>query len=243
MELSFKSMLPEEQNYSYRQSQQLAMQTGFIGSMIGDLNRAEWKDFRKTLDTDQFQSELQDVGEMLRSDILKDPTAYCKAHPEAMFTDHNGTAFGFRADTVEYTYLLRLDPKNADNSVTIFCHKSDRHIEKAKEGIRFIDSSYNNKFRIADGDKIALTMGYDGEKLEKTCRFIDEVHLEVGTGGNANFFHICEFAERMENVGNTYVPLVTEKEKPSVTKQLAKAKSTQPPKPKDKAIKADKEVR
>lgn len=34
------------------------------------------------------------------------------------------------------------------------------------------------------------------------CRFIDECHTEVGN----NIFHICEFAERMQQNGATYKP-------------------------------------
>ena len=39
--------------------------------------------------------------------------------------------------------------------------------------------------------------------MERTCRYIDDYHLEVGS----NLYHICEFAERMEQNGNTVIPL------------------------------------
>ena len=45
-----------------------------------------------------------------------------------------------------------------------------------------------------------------GEKTERPCRFIDEYHTEIGN----NIFHICEFAERMEQNGATYEPKPTE---------------------------------
>lgn len=247
MEISLQPLKPEERNYSYRQSQQLAMQTGFVGSLSGNTDGTEWNGFRKDLNTGEFQTELEDVLKALRSDALKDPSAlaaYCKAHPESAFTDHNGAAFGFRADTEQHTFLLRLDPTTADNSITIFCHQTkwlDRNIENARQGIRFIDSRYNDKFRLEDGGKIALTMGYDGEKAERVCRFIDPTHLEVGMGGKANLYHICEFAERMERAGNTYEPVP--KEKPSVKKQLEQAKAGKPLKPKTPTKSKDKEVR
>ena len=42
-----------------------------------------------------------------------------------------------------------------------------------------------------------------GEKLEQTCRYIDETHLEVGN----SLYHICEFAERMQRNGVQTIPL------------------------------------
>ena len=70
------------------------------------------------------------------------------------------------------------------------------------KSIRFIDSHYNEQFRIADGDKIKITMP-DGSSVERTCRYIDDYHLYVGN----NCFHICEFAERMEQNGNKVEPI------------------------------------
>lgn len=78
----------------------------------------------------------------------------------------------------------------------------DRHMEKASRGIRFITPDYKEKFKIPDGDKIRITLS-DGEQLDRTCRYIDDYHLEVGS----NLYHICEFAERMEQNGNTVIPL------------------------------------
>ena len=35
------------------------------------------------------------------------------------------------------------------------------------------------------------------------CRYIDDSHVEVGD----DLYHICEFAERMEQCGATFIPL------------------------------------
>lgn len=67
--------------------------------------------------------------------------------------------------------------------------------------IRFIDSQYNTLFWIPDGEKITLTRS-DGEKRTLPCAYIDEVHTKIGS----NVFHICEFAERMEQIGTSYAP-------------------------------------
>ena len=72
----------------------------------------------------------------------------------------------------------------------------DKHIQKAEQGIRFIDPQYKELFRIPDGGKVIVTTSW-GEKREYPCRFIDEYHTEVGS----NLYHICEFAERMQKTG------------------------------------------
>ena len=51
---------------------------------------------------------------------------------------------------------------------------------------------------------VLLPLG--GEKSERTCRYIDEYHAEIGN----NLYHICEFAERMEQNGATYEPIPAE---------------------------------
>ena len=40
----------------------------------------------------------------------------------------------------------------------------------------------------------------------RTCRYIDDYHVEIGD----NLYHICEFAERMEQNGHIYEPVRTE---------------------------------
>ena len=76
-------------------------------------------------------------------------------------------------------------------------------MKKAEKGIRFIDSRYNQLFRIADGGRIKLEYP-DGKSDIKICRFIDEYHVEVGI----TLFHICEFAERMEKSDVKYTPII-----------------------------------
>lgn len=68
--------------------------------------------------------------------------------------------------------------------------------------IRFIDSRYDELFQIRDGDSIKISFP-DGETVERTCTFIDEYHTQVGY----NVFHICQFAEKMEEIGATYQPV------------------------------------
>lgn len=73
---------------------------------------------------------------------------------------------------------------------------------KAQRGIRFITPDYQEQFRIRDGGKICITQP-DGGKMVRTCRYIDDYHLEVGNG----LYHICEFAECMERCGSKVTPM------------------------------------
>ena len=42
--------------------------------------------------------------------------------------------------------------------------------------------------------------------IDRTCRYIDDCHVEVGNGWDS-LFHICQFAEQMERCHNEVVPL------------------------------------
>ena len=74
--------------------------------------------------------------------------------------------------------------------------------------IRFIDSQYNTLFIIPDGGNIELTFS-GGERITRKCTYIDDYHTKVGH----IIFHICEFAERMEQNGTKYVPTRSEKQR------------------------------
>ena len=67
--------------------------------------------------------------------------------------------------------------------------------------IRFINSDYKDLFHIPDGGYITISCE-NGEQLTRQCKFHDEYHVDVGN----NLYHICEFAERMEQNGSTYAP-------------------------------------
>ena len=67
--------------------------------------------------------------------------------------------------------------------------------------IRFIDSHYNELFRIKDGESITVKFS-DGSVSDRKCTYIDNYHTKIGH----NVFHICEFAELMERGGSTYRP-------------------------------------
>ena len=142
--------------------------------------------------------------------IFKDAKSlskFCYAHPELSLG--NDQDWGIRVDTGQYAYLMRLNPNKGIYNLYCYCYTRDwldHHLQEARRGIRFITPRYEEKFRIPDGDQIRITR-YDGEKLDRTVRFIDDYHIEVGGGYGSNLYHICEFAEAMERNGNTVIPL------------------------------------
>ena len=215
MDMSINVMLPEEQKYTYTQSTQIAAQTGCIGHLRADLGSGKefyssWDDHRADLKTSEFKEELDTVINTLREGILKSRTAlaqYCYAHPEADFG--NGREWGLRVNTAQYAYLMRLNPNRGEYSLYCYCYRRDwldQHMEHARRGIRFITPRYEEKFRIPDGDQIRISYPA-GETRDRTVRYIDEYHVEIGSGISNNLYHICEFAEIMERNGGKVIPL------------------------------------
>lgn len=86
--------------------------------------------------------------------------------------------------------------------------------EHKENSIRFIDSRYNEKFRVNDGDKI-LIHTRNGTTLERECKYIDDCHTQIGS----DVFRICEFAELCERNGHTVEPAGKEKAKPAKSKE------------------------
>ena len=218
MKMTVRPMRQEERKYSYAQSHQIERQTGNIGYLRGDMGSngngfyTTWNDHCRDLKTDAFKQEFDVVINMLRFDehfgnMLKDRNtlaAYCCSCLESSFGG-DGREFGFRADTENYCYLLRLNPNKGEYNLYVYCYKRewfDQHMQRAQKGICFITPDYKEIFRIPDGDKIRITFS-NGKQVDRICRYIDDYHFEAGE----NLYHICEFAERMEQNGNTVIPL------------------------------------
>lgn len=220
MEMELKILTPAERKYTYAQSSQIPGQCGLIGHLRGDMDTngkgffTTWEDYRKDLKTEAFKAEFDEVINTLRTDaaygnILTDRAklaSYCYAHPDSAFENQCGREFGVRVNTKDYAYLFRLNPNRGEYNLYCYPYKRewlDRHLEKAEHGIRFIDSHYHDLFRVPDGGNITITRS-DGSKTIMNCRYINETHFEQGGGCFDNIWHICQFAERMEQNGNTY---------------------------------------
>ena len=220
-EMELLILTPSERKYTHRQSGQLEVQTGSIGFLRGYFDTSKecfestWFDGRKYWKTEEFQAALDKIIHSLwgKKGILcgsQKMGAFVKEHPESISNEECNRECGFRVNTEKYAFLFRCGPNPIKGDYNFYCYcyvkeYIDRHIRKAERGIRFIDSRYNDMFRLPDGEKIVVT-AESGKKSEYICRFIDECHTEVGT----NFYHISEFAERMEQRGATYEPKSTE---------------------------------
>lgn len=215
-DMEIRALTPAEQKYTYAQSMQLEGQTANIGHLRGDFDSSgygfytTWTDTRTQWKTDEFKAEFDEVINSLRSDkygLLKNRSAmsaFARQYADSAFKGCYCTEYGFRVDTEKHTYLLRCNPTRGDYNFYCYCFVKewlDKHIQKAEQGIRFIDPNYKELFRIPDSGRIIVTTSW-GEKREHSCRFIDDCHTEVGN----NIFHICEFAERMQQIGATYEP-------------------------------------
>ncbi len=210
-----RAMTEYEDKYTFKQSAQICNQTGFIGYLRADMDKdgngffSTWNGWRDDLKTQEFKVEFDEVINSLREegDILYNRAAlskYCYSAPQARMNTEQ-EYYGVRVDTKDYTYLLRLNPNMGEYNLYCYCYRRDwldSHIKQAQRGIRFITPHYKEKFRIPDGDKIRITFS-DGEQVARICRYIDDYHVLVGN----DLLHICQLAEKIENMGATVVPL------------------------------------
>ena len=215
MDLDMRALTEKEDKYTFSNSMQISMQCGLIGHLRADMDSdgngffSSWEDYRKELKTDEFKDEFDKVINLLREegDILynrKSLAKYCYSSPQAKMNNEQDY-YGVRIDTQKYAYLCRLNPNKGEYNLYCYCYIKDwldKHIRSAEKGIRFITPEYKEKFRISDGEKIRITFS-DGEVKDRVCRYIDDSHVEVGD----DLYHICEFAERMEQCGATFIPL------------------------------------
>ena len=215
MDLDMRALTEKEDKYTFSNSMQISMQCGLIGHLRADMDSdgngffSSWEDYRKELKTDEFKDEFDKVINSLREegDILynrKSLAKYCYSSPQAKMNNEQDY-YGVRVDTEKYAYLCRLNPNKGEYNLYCYCYIKDwldKHIRSAEKGIRFITPEYKEKFRISDGEKIRITFS-DGQVKDRVCRYIDDSHVEVGD----DLYHICEFAERMEQCGATVIPL------------------------------------
>ena len=63
--------------------------------------------------------------------------------------------------TPQHTYMLRCNPNYGDYNFYLYAYVSrflEHHMEKAKQGIRFITPGYKELFRVPDGDHIRISL-------------------------------------------------------------------------------------
>ena len=198
MESNAAPLKGKEWLYTYRNSQQISSQTGLIGYLRADMGTlgteffSTWNGFRDDLNTDDFKKDIDTVinsfrekgGFLSNRDQLED---FC-INSDNVFAYNTGVDYGVRVNTKEYAFLMRLNPYKGNYNLYCYCYKKDwldSHLEKAERGIRFIDSHYNEKFRIEDGDEIIIKSTEEKDTVRDAparyvCRYIDDYHFEYG---------------------------------------------------------------
>ena len=208
----------EERLYASAQPSQIAAQTGYTAHYSasfadnGDELDSRLENVRSDGKNEEGEKELEKLIEQLKTDKacgapLSGRTAlsrFCFHHTTAKMPDMDGWQ-AFRADSGDFAFIIRVNPRPGEANIHIFIYISkwlDSHIEAARRGIRFIDPSYNELFRIPDGGKVKIAYP-DGKAVTRAVRYIDDYHAEIGNG----LYHICEFAESMESGGCTVEPV------------------------------------
>ena len=129
MDIEVRPATKTEQMYCYTQSDQIMGQTGCIGHLRADMGDSgdqffhDWTSHCERLLTPEFNDEFNQVINQLREDggFLKSRaavSAYCYRQIDSAI-DLSDQDFAFRADTKDYSYLLRLNPQKG--MYTVYC--------------------------------------------------------------------------------------------------------------------------
>ena len=145
MDIEVRPATKTEQMYCYTQSDQIMGQTGCIGHLRADMGDSgdqffhDWTSHCERLLTPEFDDEFNQLINQLREDdgFLKSRaavSAYCYRQIDSAI-DLAGQDFAFRADTKDYSYLLRLNPQKGMYTVYCYCYKReflDHHLHLAE---------------------------------------------------------------------------------------------------------------
>lgn len=218
MDLTIRAATSAERLYAYEQSTRIDGQCGSPGCLFGELDDTlsvcfpNWTQNDPAKDTQEFRAEFNAVFDMLRSDerygnVLQNRTlmsVYCLNHKEAMC--NRGWDYVFRADTKDYSYLLRCTPDSEDKiHFNIYPYRREcleRHMKQAEKGICFFTTDLKGRFKIPDGDMVRIAYP-GGGYTDKMCRYVDDCHMEVG----GSFYSVYEFAGMIEQSGGSVIPL------------------------------------
>lgn len=144
---------------------------------------------------DKTTKEMGDFGWIVKADVLDgiDPTH----DPLAAARDAAVRAAGLDGIEVAQVGLTSLKkfPKSDIYRRSIWAPET-----LPKDDIRFINSSYDEQFRIPNGGTIEVE--YPDRTFSAKCEFIDEYHTYVGS----EVYHICQFAEVLERGGGVCRP-------------------------------------
>ena len=207
MELVLRPLTEAEEKYTYSQSVQISTQIGLLGYLRAYMGRngtdffSDWFDFRKELNTEDFQKEFNKMIDSYRKDgeFLSNRSALTEFCQTIKCFKKDDCSFGVRVDSDNYAYLCRLNPNRCEYNLYCFAYKKDwldRHIHEAENGIRFVSPVNRELFSIKDGDSIRILYP-DGKYRDCICRYVDPYNFETDN----TVWHIFQFSERMKELG------------------------------------------
>lgn len=135
MDFSIRLMTPEERDFAYTQDQQTLHSSGCIGHLRVDMDTdgtgffSSWDTHSPSLKDEAFVAEFDELIKELRFNedlggILTNRSTmaeFCNAIPGSEITE-DGRNFGFRVDTDEHTYMLRLNPHKGEYNAYIYAY-------------------------------------------------------------------------------------------------------------------------
>ena len=215
-----------ERLFLYRNSAQICAQTGFQGHLRGDFENGGEFLFTtffpcKNPFDEGFSDALQVVVDSLRNDgclqSFRTMRNYCftEAAASRISSRWGRDEYAFRVDHAGFSFLFRLLPYMGDYHFYVWCYRTDwlnQHMEKAWNGIRFVDTCGNDLFRLADGGRFRLESTLADEhgahtvSAEITARYVDDYHLELPSYAGNSVYHIAEYAELLESEGKVPKP-------------------------------------
>lgn len=216
-------MQPEEQIYANRQTTKIAKAAGFLGNAEivfnndGSLHSYKWNkswNKRKYYGVRRFRGAFEKIINSLRRDgsilgNIKYLHDFVDNEPEYSLKNPEGE-YGFRIDTNQYSYFMRIRMAAENYSVSGYCYDRvylKKHMEKAKYGIRFSFSNWftggeKSRFTLWDGDSLRIVEGTEAFK-DVVCRYVDESRIDAG----GEICDLKQFIKRIENKGKTAIPL------------------------------------
>ena len=216
MKINIRELTEREKLYAYSQSQQLDIQTGCIGSLQGNLGAStigffdDWQKRLRITNTSVFREHFDNAIHALLNDqrftpVLEDRLSLPeRSWINADIVFDKSMYFGLRMDVGNYAFLLRISADKDRHNLHCYSYyrrSLDRHIQKASQGIRFIDPNYQELFLLDDGDTIRILLP-NQYYVDKTCRYVDDYHTEIG----CQLYHILEFADWTESLSRYVIP-------------------------------------
>ena len=205
MDLSYRAIKPEEQDFLYSQSQEIARDSGCIGHLRVDMGsmghsfHSTWNDHTPIYKSQDIVHEFDDVINDLRFDSLYDGmltdrsslAQFCRNHSNAALDDDR-REFGFRVNSEDYSYMLRLNPHRGEYAAYIYAYDKellDAYILE-KNGPQLIDvlvvepATKPYKKQIESG--LASLQKEVGGYIEATYPFYEPVAIICNEEGKIN---------------------------------------------------------